>query len=161
MPPGLRSSIRIAGELVAIEQEFKRRDALLLPFLNSNNIRESSTAARATITIALEPRDQEARSDCREQRHKAYRAVANYRSGETVVYGAGAVFGSVCGPPLLSLPKRRPANNVRPRQAGLGERGYGRRCSSLRQNGPLQVTKFVTCAMKFWARRLAAVVPPH
>jgi hypothetical protein len=68
MLPGLRSSNRIAGELVAIAQEFKRRDALLPPFLNSNHISASSTTARATITIAPEPRDREARRDCREQR---------------------------------------------------------------------------------------------
>ena len=69
MLPGLRSGNPIAGEVVAVVQEFKRRDALLLPFLDSNPISESSTAARATITIALEPRDQEARRDCRKHRH--------------------------------------------------------------------------------------------
>ena len=94
-PNNLELSNRIAEEVVAIMQEFKRRDALdrLLPFLDADNISERSAAACATITIAPERaiktlEDIVASKDTYEFRN-AYDALDHYRRGKTVVYGVG------------------------------------------------------------------------
>ena len=94
-PDNLELSNRITGELVAIMQEFKRRDALdrLLPFLDSSNISERSAAACATITIAperaIETLEEIVASKDTYEFPTAYRALDNHRHGRTVVYGVG------------------------------------------------------------------------
>ena len=94
-PHDLSLSNRISDELVTIMQEFKRRDALdrLLPFLDSDNITERSTAARATITIAperaIKTLEAVVASKNSYQFSRAYRALEHYRRGETVIYGVG------------------------------------------------------------------------
>ena len=94
-PNNLELSNRITGELVAIMQEFKRRDALdrLLPFLDADNISERSAAACATITIAperaIKTLQEIVASKDRYEFSNAYDALDHYRRGETVVYGVG------------------------------------------------------------------------
>ena len=94
-PHDLSLSNRISDELVTIMQEFKRRDALdrLLPFLDSDNITERSTAARATITIAperaIKTLEAVVASKDSYEFSPAYDALAHYRRGKTVVYGVG------------------------------------------------------------------------
>jgi HEAT repeat protein len=94
-PDDLSLSNRISDELVTIMQEFKRRDALdrLLPFLDSDNITERSTAARAAITIAperaIKTLEAVVASKDSYECFRAHRALEHYRRGETVVHGVG------------------------------------------------------------------------
>jgi HEAT repeat protein len=94
-PLDLKLRNRIVGELGAIMVEFKRRDALalLLPFLESDNITVRAEAACATITIdperAVKVLEAVIASNDSYELGAAWRALENFRAGKPVVGGVG------------------------------------------------------------------------